>query len=78
LNQATTTLTLTAGINCYLSDRNRPNLYGGRYRVSGITGMTEEGEVMTVERACRRYVEDRRRVKGDAAANDADKRFLWF
>jgi integrase len=42
---------------------------------SGITGMTEEGEVVTVERACRRYVDDRRRVKGDAAANDADKRF---
>ena len=30
---------------------------------------------MTVERACRPYVEDRRRVKGEAAAIDADKRF---
>jgi integrase len=42
---------------------------------AGITGVTEDGEVMTVERACRRYVEDRRRVKGDSSANDADKRF---
>ena len=42
---------------------------------SGITGVTVDGDVVTVERACRRYVEDRGRVKGEGAANDADKRF---
>ena len=41
---------------------------------AGITGQTEQGEA-TIETACRDYVADRRREKGDATAHDADKRF---
>jgi integrase len=42
---------------------------------AGITGKTENGDDATVEIACRRYVEDRRRNKSEACAHDADKRF---
>ncbi len=41
---------------------------------AGITGQSEQGEA-TVETACRDYVTDRRREKGEATAHDADKRF---
>jgi integrase len=39
-------------------------------RESGVTD-----QVVTVADACRAYVEDRRREKGDATAHDAEKRF---
>ena len=42
---------------------------------SGVTGRTKSGGEPTVESACREYVEDRRREKGDRTAQDADKRF---
>ena len=40
-------------------------------RESGVTD-----QVVTVADACRAYVEDRRREKGDATAHDAEKRNL--
>jgi integrase len=42
---------------------------------AGITGETGDGEPATVEAACREYVADRRRQKGEATANNADKFF---
>jgi integrase len=42
---------------------------------SGVTGKTEDGTEVTVEVACRRYIEDRRKNKSEGCAHDADKRF---
>jgi integrase len=44
-------------------------------RDQGITGRSSDGDEPTVESACRAYVEDRRREKGDACAYSADNRF---
>jgi integrase len=41
----------------------------------GVTGRTLSGEEATVEAACRAYVDDRRKHKGDACALDAQRRF---
>lgn len=41
----------------------------------GVTGLTHSGDEATVEAACKMYVEDRRRQKGEACAHDAHRRF---
>src|SRR5260221_1403248 len=42
---------------------------------NGVTGKTDNGDDATVQIACRRYVEDRRRNKSEDCAHDNDKRF---
>lgn len=41
----------------------------------GVTGTTDENVVATVEVACSRYVEDRRKNRSEANAHDAERRF---
>jgi integrase len=42
-----------------------------RERDQGVTGRTDDGKAASVATACKEYVEDRRRQKGDVAANNA-------
>jgi integrase len=44
-------------------------------RERGVDQRDVDGKAYTVEAACRAYVEDRRRQKGEGAANDAHRRF---
>ncbi len=46
-----------------------------KWRADRNAGITDDVRTKTVADACREYVEDRRREKGEACAHDAEKRF---